>query len=75
VKLQVPEDSLAEARVLASQLWSPPRQERDDLDEAWDDLAPEPGARLRFVMELAMTVLGIGIAILLVGLAVAAFLR
>jgi len=49
VKLQVPQQLAADARVLLSQSWSVPAP-ADDLDDAWDELAPEPGARRRAVM-------------------------
>lgn len=42
-KLQVPETLTADARVLLNQTWSPVRPD-DDLDDAWDELAPEPSA-------------------------------
>lgn len=48
-KLQVPEPLAADARVLLSQSWSP--ETHDDLDDAWDELAPEPGAKRRAVMK------------------------
>ncbi len=50
VKLQVPEGQVADARVLLSQTWAPPVAD-DDLDDAWDDLAPEPGSVRRSVMK------------------------
>ncbi len=49
VKLQVPEPLAADARILLAQSWTAPVD--DDLDDAWDDLAPEPGARRRAVMK------------------------
>ncbi|MDR3632611.1 MAG: hypothetical protein P4L84_02175 [Isosphaeraceae bacterium] len=42
-KLQVPEPLADDARVLLAQSWSLPVPD-DDLDDAWEDLAPEPGA-------------------------------
>ena len=51
VKLQVPEEALDEARIIASQLWSPPPADPDDLDDAWDELAPSPGMCFRSMME------------------------
>jgi hypothetical protein len=50
VKLQVPQPLIADARVLLSQNWAPVSPE-DDLDDAWEDLAPEPGAVRRPVMK------------------------
>jgi hypothetical protein len=42
VKLQVPAEFAADARVLLSQDWSLPRDDVDDeLDEAWDEPTPE----------------------------------
>jgi hypothetical protein len=49
-KLQVPEPLVADARVLLAQSWSAPEAD-DDLDDAWDELAPEPGVRRRAVMK------------------------
>lgn len=49
VRLQVPAELADEARVILSQTWSHPIED-DDLDDAWDELAPEPGARRRAVM-------------------------
>jgi hypothetical protein len=46
VKLQVPRGLLADARILLDQVWSLP-EEDEDLDDAYEDLAPEPGARRR----------------------------
>jgi hypothetical protein len=43
VKLQVPEPLLADARILLAQTWAPLKFD-DDLDDAWEELAPEPGA-------------------------------
>jgi hypothetical protein len=51
VRLQVPEGLAAEARVLLSQTWSVPGDEEDDLDDAYEGLAPEPGAFRRSVMK------------------------
>jgi hypothetical protein len=51
VKLQVPESLAADARVLLAQTWS---ADSDDLDDAWDDLAPDSGARWRDLGRLAM---------------------
>ena len=41
LKLQVPRPLEADARVLLSQSWTSPVSE-DDLDDAWEELAPEP---------------------------------
>lgn len=49
VKLQVPEPLAPEARVLLAQTWAPPLD--DDPDDAWDELAPDPGAGRRAVMK------------------------
>jgi hypothetical protein len=45
VKLQVPESLVADARILLSQSWKPAAD--DDIDDAWDDLAPDPAATRR----------------------------
>jgi hypothetical protein len=49
VKLQVPEDQAAEARILLSQKWS---AVEDDLDDPWEGLEPpHPAERRRSVMK------------------------
>jgi hypothetical protein len=48
VRLQVPEPLVADARILLSQSWTLPA---DDLDDAWDEMTPEPGANRRRVMK------------------------
>jgi hypothetical protein len=50
VKLQVPDAQLADARVLLSQVWTSP-DDNEDLDDAWEDLAPEPWEARRKVMK------------------------
>jgi hypothetical protein len=49
VKVQVPESLAADARILLTQSWSmtPAAGQDDDLDDAWEDLAPDPGATYR----------------------------
>jgi len=69
VKLQVPEDSLDEARILVSQTWSSPVHDPDNLDDAWDELAPEPGTTLRTTMELLMFGLAVLMGLLVLGAA------
>jgi hypothetical protein len=56
VRLQVPASLASAARIVISQTWAAPEEPEDDLDDAWDDLAPEPGARRRAVMKLAILV-------------------
>ena len=38
----------------------PPAEADDDLDDAWDELAPEPGSRRRAIMKLAILVILFG---------------
>jgi hypothetical protein len=45
VKLQVPASFAADARIVLAQSWSTP--DEDDLDDAWDDLEPDPIAPWR----------------------------
>jgi hypothetical protein len=55
VKLLVPADLADEARIILNQTWgSPPHpsDDPDDLDDAWEDLAPSPADRRRTVMKL-----------------------
>jgi hypothetical protein len=62
VKLQVPQALASDARILLSQSWSPAVVPGDDLDDAWDDLAPEPGTGpgMFTVMEVAVFILFVG---------------
>jgi hypothetical protein len=55
VKLQVPAALLDEARILLDQTWDVPPD--DDLDDAWEELGPEPGARRRRIMQWAIILL------------------
>ena len=57
VRLQVPAPLASAARVLMAQTWSPPAGADEDLDDAWEELAPEPGARRRAVMKVAIWVI------------------
>ncbi len=63
-RLQVPASLEAEARVLLAQNWAAPEL-ADDLDNAWDDLAPEPTSVLESIIEPAAIVA----ALLMAGLA------
>jgi hypothetical protein len=56
VRLQVPSPLASAARILISQTWAPPPETDDDIDDAWEDLAPEPGLRRRAIMKLAIIV-------------------
>ncbi len=49
VRLQVPRDLGGDARIVLSQTWTP--GEDEDLDDAWEDLEPEPGSRRRAIMK------------------------
>ncbi len=57
VKLQVPSELMSEARILMSQTWEPPKGSGDDLDDAYDELAPEPGARRRALMRIIIVLI------------------
>lgn len=54
IKLQVPAALADDARVLLDQSWDVPA---DDLDDAWEELGPEPGARRRAIMKWAIVVI------------------
>jgi hypothetical protein len=56
VRLQVPSSLASAARILIHQNWSAPAEPDDDLDDAWEDLGPEPGVRRRAIMKLAILV-------------------
>ena len=60
VRLQVPATLASAARILIDQTWAPPPEADDDLDDAWDDLAPEPGARRRAIMKGAILLILFG---------------
>ena len=52
VKLQVPEDQAAEARILLSQRWAPVDDGEPDDDDPWEGLEPpHPAERRRSVMK------------------------
>jgi hypothetical protein len=71
VRLQVPRPLAAEARVLLGQSWSWP-DEDDDLDDAWDELAPDPSARRRAIMQaIVVLLLALPLLRVLVGLLLA----
>jgi hypothetical protein len=56
VRLQVPASLASAARILIDQTWAPPKDAVDDFDDAWEDLAPEPGVRRRAIMKAAILV-------------------
>jgi hypothetical protein len=62
VKLQVPEEFAADARILLAQSWAT-NLEDDDTDDPWEGLAPDPGERRRSVMKVAILVFLFGPAI------------
>jgi hypothetical protein len=64
VKLQVPVDQLADARILLAQSWTPPADPDDDLDDAWEDLAPAPWERRRAVMKWVILLILFGPVVL-----------
>ncbi len=57
VRLQVPRDLEGEARILLSQTWAETPELDDDLEDAWEDLAPEPGSRRRTIMKIAIVLI------------------
>lgn len=57
LSLQVPDELAAEARILLSQTWSLPMEMEDDLDDAWEELGPEPGARRRTIMKIVIVLM------------------
>ncbi|MCA1685306.1 MAG: hypothetical protein LC745_04860, partial [Planctomycetia bacterium] len=58
VRLQVPRPLAADARVVLSQTWG--HVAADDLDDAWDELAAEPGSVRRRVMTAVILVILLG---------------
>jgi hypothetical protein len=58
VKLQVPAELAAEARVILSQNWSLPTEEiDDDLDAVWEPPPPEPSSTRRWAIEVSIVLL------------------
>jgi hypothetical protein len=60
VRLQVPASLASAARILIDQTWTAPDETDEDLDDAWEDLAPDPGARRRTIMKGAILVVLFG---------------
>jgi hypothetical protein len=62
VKLQVPEEFAADARVLLAQTWAAPPEDNDP-DDPWEGLVPDPAEKRRSVMKVAILVFLFGPAI------------
>ena len=75
VRLQVPSPLASAARILIAQSWAPPPEAEDDAEDAWDDLAPEPGLRRRAIMRLAIVVFLFGPAVVALTSAIARWAR
>jgi len=52
MKLQVPRHLRDEARIILSQSWTPPSLPDHDVDDAWEELEPEPGHLRRRIMRV-----------------------
>ncbi len=50
VKLQVPLALESDARIILAQSWAAHDLEEDDLEDAWEELAPAPGSSRRTIM-------------------------
>lgn len=72
IKLQVPRALVPEARVLLSQSWAIPAHP-DDLEDAWDELEPEPGAAISPIGWGQVVALGVLVAAGLVYVAYRSF--
>jgi hypothetical protein len=59
VKLQVPAEFVAEARIILAQSWGPIDKD-DDPDDLWEGLAPEPVDRRKSVMKSMILILLFG---------------
>jgi hypothetical protein len=59
VKLQVPADQVGDARILLAQTWTP-LAEADDLDDAWEELAPAPWEARRKIMKGVIVLILLG---------------
>ncbi len=66
VRLQVLAGHASAARILIAQNWALPAESGDDYEDAWDELAPEPGTRRRAAMKLAILIFLFGPAIVTV---------
>jgi hypothetical protein len=60
VRLLVPASLASAARILINQTWSPTVDLDEDLEDAWDELAPEHGVRRRAIMKAAIVLLLFG---------------
>ena len=69
VRLQVPRSLAQDARILLDQTWSPPAA--DDGDDAYEELAPEPGAFRRRWMKAIIVLLLAGPAVVAIVAALA----
>ena len=58
LKLQVPQSLAGDARAILSQTWEP--ASGDDLDDAWEDLGPDPGEFRRKVMKGVIVLILLG---------------
>ena len=63
VMLQVPRSLTSDARILLNQTWEIP-EDPDNLDDAWDELAPTPGQFRRTVMKGVIVLILVGPAVL-----------
>jgi hypothetical protein len=60
VKLLVPAELEADARILLHQIWTLPKADLHDDEDEWEELGPVPGSRRREVMRVAILVMLFG---------------
>jgi hypothetical protein len=59
IRLQVPQRFTGDARIVLAQTWAS-AVEDEELDDAWDELGPEPGAMRRSIMKGLIVLILIG---------------
>jgi len=60
VKIRVPKSLEADARVVLSQNWTPVDPGEQELEDAWDEMRPQPWERRRDVMRVFILILVFG---------------
>lgn len=73
VKLRVPASLAADARIILAQNWQPPVV--DDLDDAYEELAPEPGLKRRQIMKFVIILILLFPVVSLIWLAIGALVE
>jgi hypothetical protein len=70
LKLQVPQSLAGDARAILSQTWGPLPGADDDLDDAWEELAPESGRGfLQVMLGVVLVIFILPLVMMLIALA------